>query len=990
MSGRGRPPGHFRNQKGFHGVRGRPRDTFTGGGSTATRSAASPSLRSRSLTPASENNAGRSTGKFRNNVAGSNNSPGGRLSLGRVGKYGDSKSSSQSSLPLYNRQTSANSSSSRSNSPDSRKRKVEIQTNNPKKARGLPEKRLIGKPKFQDNPSAPEIVDCSQPNKEQVEADLSNSCEGSSDAFLIATDKSSASGGSDDDSDTDSESSATEPIADNNVNSIDENDLVTNSNIDEDSLAENEKDSSHQINDQESAVEDESISSVSDIMSDAVCAFFKENSMNRDSNEENDINPANESSSQQISHDDSCNTMISTYNHHSELLIDEPSINELNKYINGKLTSSESITLSSKTEVKNRSTFKKRVSALLYEIISVSKNFSGKPLLDSYHTLDFVETMVNKFLRENSAKLSLEGDFSSSGQWDENISNSVQNGNEVERETNHSIQASDKFLNMLSKFVSTEINKAFMNKETMLGKERQICQLFENKNGATNKSDCLDKKLSTEMATKNRGLNSDFPKNVELSNSQISSSNRECLILQEIDAANAVSAVTGPNEGANYDGSNLDDERKAAAILDKNKLINQMEDKFAKDTNSALKKRPVYKKHGLSDLNTVNGRKKGEELYEQQKLKMSSKSNLPSASIILQTTEAGEVEEVSGKQKTIFTSFINSQINTPNQKILALTPPPQITNGSEEPLGNIESPHPPELQSSENATMNNTSGLVKSLRKVRVKRGRDKADEDAPPGLSNEVLTISDDSESTNLLISDTVARNQSNASNHESNQLVNQIRGSPLSPAAMTSFKTSPSKPNQGPRRYYERQIENNFILAPTILSKADAEQSTVALFKTPSSLMTPHSNYIFDEQEDPTEPQNYEKKTLECMVPGQLPVSSTSLKTVIRLPKIGSKKKGKRRFAECESDISEELNLEPSQEKRKKGKSIYSQSMESSLHSSINPADSLYDNEFSTHDSPSPEPQQINRLQQESGDTPDDTIQDTEKNSTDDKLQG
>ena len=57
MSGRGRPPGHFRNQKGFHGVRGRPRDTFTGGGSTATRSAASPSLRSRSLTPASENNA---------------------------------------------------------------------------------------------------------------------------------------------------------------------------------------------------------------------------------------------------------------------------------------------------------------------------------------------------------------------------------------------------------------------------------------------------------------------------------------------------------------------------------------------------------------------------------------------------------------------------------------------------------------------------------------------------------------------------------------------------------------------------------------------------------------------------------------------------------------------------------------------------------------------------------------------------------------------
>jgi hypothetical protein len=65
---------------------------------------------------------------------------------------------------------------------------------------------------------------------------------------------------------------------------LEENDIATNSNIDEDSLAETERGSTTHI-EPEYGGEEESISSVSDIMSDSVCAFFKESYLNIDSNE---------------------------------------------------------------------------------------------------------------------------------------------------------------------------------------------------------------------------------------------------------------------------------------------------------------------------------------------------------------------------------------------------------------------------------------------------------------------------------------------------------------------------------------------------------------------------------------------------------------------------------------------------------------------------------------------------------------------------------
>merc|ERR1712080_23390 len=101
-----------------------------------------------------------------------------------------------------------------------------------------------------------------------------------------------------------------------------------------------------------------------------------------------------------------------------------------------------------------------------------------------------------------------------------------------------------------------------------------------------------------------------------------------------------------------------------------------------------------------------------------------------------------------------------------------------------------------------------------------------------------------------------------------------------------------SPEKGNQGPRRYYEKKLENNFILAPTILSKADAVQSTVALFKMPS-VLTFNSQLNLDGPEESAEVET--EKSIENIHVEPTQVSSAPLKTVIRLPKIGSKKKGK-----------------------------------------------------------------------------------------------
>ena len=143
MSGRGRTQGSFRNQRGFQGVRGSSsptstslkksrasirNDTFAGGGSPSTRSATSPSIRTRSLTPASDYNVSRSSGKVRTSVVGGgSNNTGGRLSLGRPGKNNESKSSSPSTLS-YNKQFSSNSPLTRSSSPESRKRSCKEKT----------------------------------------------------------------------------------------------------------------------------------------------------------------------------------------------------------------------------------------------------------------------------------------------------------------------------------------------------------------------------------------------------------------------------------------------------------------------------------------------------------------------------------------------------------------------------------------------------------------------------------------------------------------------------------------------------------------------------------------------------------------------------------------------------------------------------------------------------------------------------------------------
>ena len=989
MSGRGRPPGSFRNQRGFQGVRGNSsptspslkksrasvrNDTFTGGGSPSTRSATSPSIRTRSLTPASENNVVRSSGKFRNTIVGSNSS-GGRVSLGRVGKNNtESKSSSPSTAPIYQRQTSSTSSSSRSGSPESRKRKMETSTNTVKKVRSLSEKRLTNKPKFQDNPSAPEIVDCNQTNKEHFEADLNISYEGSNDNFITTTDKSSASGGSDDDSDTDNESNATEPIVDNNIPSIEENDVVITSTIDEDSLVENEKESTTLI-EQESINEDESISSISDIMSDAACAFFNESSLNRDSNEENDINPANESSSKQLSNDGSHRTMTSPYYHQPELR-NEGITNDLSKYINGKLVASTNIILSSKMKLKKDAKSKRMVSSLVHNIISVSKTFGGKHLMGPFHPLEFVEQLMNKFFSEYSSSFLPDVDDGSNKNTDDNLPTS--NGNMLEKD--FKIEVSNEFMKTLSNFVSNELSQAFMLKEASYERSQTTTdQSFAD--GATHTSENSEKAISNDIVLTRKDIHSEVTIHKELSNGQMSEG--DCLVLQEIDAANAVSAVTGP-EAIHVDNNVLDIVAKEET-LDKSKLITEMEGKFAKDTNSALKKRPVYKKHGTLDFSNSNGQKT-DKTIEQQPSKLISKSAIAPDSMILRMKEPGEVE-VCGNKKGVLNSLIS---DGHTQKLLALTPPQTITNGSQEEFTSwkAETQDSLERQCSErsDSTNNESSGTLKALRKVRVKRGKDKADDENRCDISKDVFIISDSSENTSSFISDVAAKNLAYNGNHDSYQTPQQsITKSPLSPGGR--FQISPGKTNQGPRRYYEKKLENNFILAPRILSKADAENSTVALFKTPSILPF-NSQLSLDPPEESDEAQH--EKDVDNV---HVETPQSSLKTVIRLPKIGSKKKGKRRFAEEEStENPEDTSLLPSQEKRKKTKhSQLSQPLEQ--HISIDPDPFALDEADFRDESPSPEPQKFNRTSAEECTNLTDeqnTFQDTQKNNNDDKLQG
>ena len=454
-------------------------------------------------------------------------------------------------------------------------------------------------------------------------------------------------------------------------------------------------------------------------------------------------------------------------------------------------------------------------------------------------------------------------------------------------------------------------------------------------------------------------------------------SNNDCLVLQEIDAASAVSAVTGP-ETMNNHCAKTDIDTKAS-LIDKSRLITEMEDKFARETNSALKKRPVYKKHGITDTNHLNGQKKG-DFGNLEKSNPSSTSSLASDSMMLLMKEPGELDVHLSKKKAL--SLVGTDLYNQNSIVDALNPP-NITNGSQED-SHEESEASLKLLEAETAeqvsSMScNSSGLAKSLRKVRVKRCKEKI-EDAG-NTTDDMVSSSNTVENDNSLTLDMAAKPLT--SSQDSNPMApSNVKRSPLSPAV--NLQTSPRKPNQGPRRYYEQTLENNFILSPTILSKADAEQSTVALFKIPSRL-TYHSQLHSDAPDESSETQMEKYLANNHAEPTQTP-SSSSLKTVIRVPKSGSKKKGKRRFVEEEAETPEDSSVQTTHEKRKKNKYSHNQSGQQNNSSSLVVDDFEYVN-----DSPSPEPLKMSRPD-DSSVLPDDKHGglESQKTPNDEKLQG
>jgi hypothetical protein len=392
-------------------------------------------------------------------------------------------------------------------------------------------------------------------------------------------------------------------------------------------------------------------------------------------------------------------------------------------------------------------------------------------------------------------------------------------------------------------------------------------------------------------------------------------------------------------------------------------------------------------------LNTFSS-KKIDVTNDQEKIKLSSSSTLAPDSMILRMKEPGEVE-ISGNKKKL-NDLVNSEVPNHKSFVSALSPQ-NITNGSQGDFSEETTERSNQLESHSlelsDSLSHNTGDLVKSLRKVRVKRGKEKIEEDENSDVSNDVFIISENLENSNSSTSDMAAKTLSYASSRESNQTLQHVRKSPLSPAV--NCQISPEKGNQGPRRYYEKKIENNFILSPTILSKADAVQSTVALFKMPSTL-TFNSQLNLDGPEESVEEET--EKSIENIHVEPTQVSSAPLKTVIRLPKIGLKKKGKRRFAEGEIDSPEDPSSlqekiakyeKALQEKKKKYKNMYAEDEEPNISDNANSL-AVEEQEY-THESPSPEPQKFNR-EEEFSQLPDgrNPVHDTNKNNNDDKLQG
>ena len=364
------------------------------------------------------------------------------------------------------------------------------------------------------------------------------------------------------------------------------------------------------------------------------------------------------------------------------------------------------------------------------------------------------------------------------------------------------------------------------------------------------------------------------------------------------------------------------------AKFDKSKLFSQMEDKFAKDTQWALKNKPVYRRrtnaHSESEL-VIKADKEEED-----------------ASKIVAVTEPGEVRQEQWKSD-----------GASDNKDSSTCP---------------ESYETLDVNAAQGTTQVGSSELTKSLRKVRVRRSRTVSSSDPnstdasfsqPPPLSSAVLSNPPQPSSANLepptleaeidtfnsppprvirprLVLSPKQHNLSDekeetSSNHMSSKVSEPLKIVIPSERSRNNamMPLIGSKSQQLLMTPTCRQFGKRVGIGPTVLTPLDA--NSIALAVNSCRLLVPPKLKV-----------NGQDMQASSITPTN---AHAPLKTVIRVPKPGGNKKkgsgGKKRI-EIEDDSPGDEDQEATSDKRKR-KRIFSENSMVNARSSISPVDRM-----------------------------------------------
>ena len=329
-------------------------------------------------------------------------------------------------------------------------------------------------------------------------------------------------------------------------------------------------------------------------------------------------------------------------------------------------------------------------------------------------------------------------------------------------------------------------------------------------------------------------------------------------VCPEVRGADVLNAVSDCNS----------DEAKSVS-MDKSKLFSEMEDKFAKETDSVLKTKSIISIKKKSD---------------------------PDESRTIPLKEPGVVELKDNAEVVVVVANNSTTIEDPSHEneiqadsSVMLMSPGARSDGAVDKDFESES---------ESATLSQSSDLVKSLRKVRVKRSRNSSSNNQEAEASLSPMEVDDPSPPRlirpRLLMSPPASMPDLTSQNQTSPQVMysslqieipdNGRRG----PVSGSNRLT----PRMSPATAAARKIE----VSPRVLSKVDAEAAAAAVQFTP---LSPRISVIVPSPQpqmttlqcsplsSPVTKQNGDQSQVSQAQPSQQHQPLASLKTVIRVPK-------------------------------------------------------------------------------------------------------